>query len=317
MIEMVSLLARKLRSRGVAPSPLPEIELIGNEFARLVEDKLRPLVKTNLGAIVLECVVEKMSEATARISVPAMIGVVELEDCDTLGLLGLDTDLAYHFIDLMLGGDPSVAPMPTARTFTGIDVALGRLYLDALLAAFTSSIESSMSRPVAKRFSLREQRQDVSQVRLAPDYVDVLTLSIALDVGLAARAGKFVMVLPLATLDVLRASLRRQGGGPVATRTDDLWRANMRRAAAASPVVVDGVLHRQRMALSALMALKAGDVLELPPGAVNAVQLHIRQPGDRTAQVATGQLGAFEGRKVIKLATPVDPRVRRAVERAL
>ena len=32
----------------------------------------------NLGAIVLECVVEKMSEATARISVPAMIGVVEL-----------------------------------------------------------------------------------------------------------------------------------------------------------------------------------------------------------------------------------------------
>ena len=32
-------------------------------------------------------------------------------------------------------------------------------------------------------------------------------------------------------------------------------------------MVVDGVLHRQRMALSALMALKAGDVLELPPGA--------------------------------------------------
>lgn len=210
MSESGSLLARKLRSRGVAPSPLPDIELIGDEFARRVEDKLRPLVKTILGAIVLECTVEKLSEAVARVSVPAMLGVLELEGVEPLGLISIDTDLAYHCVDLMLGGDPAVAPTPTARTFTGIDMALCRLYLEALAGAFADAIENGTRRPMAKHFVIREQRQDVSQLRLGPEYVDVLTLSIALDVGVAARTGNFVLILPLATLDVIRATLREK-----------------------------------------------------------------------------------------------------------
>lgn len=317
MSESGSLLARKLRSRGVAPSPLPDIELIGDEFARRVEDKLRPLVKTILGAIVLECVVEKMSEATARVSVPAMLGVLELEGVESFGLIGIDTDLAYHCVDLMLGGDPAVAPTPTARTFTGIDMALCRLYLEALAHAFSDAIEIGTRRPMAKHFVIREQRQDVSQLRLGPDYVDVLTLSIALDVGVAARTGNFVLILPLATLDVIRATLRDKPVQASDTRSDDLWRTNMQRAAAMAPVVMDAVLHRVKMPVSTVFAMKPGDMVEFPSGAVGAIQLSMNQPAGKTVQVASGQLGAFEGRKVVKLNEPLDPRVKQFLRRVL
>jgi flagellar motor switch protein FliM len=312
-----NVLARKLRSRGVAPSPLPETDLVGDEFARRIEDKMRPLVKTIVGAIVLECAVEKLSEALARISVPAVLGLVDVEGAESRGLLGIDTDLAYHLIDLMLGGDPSVPQTPTARTFTGIDMALCRLHLDALVAAFVEAIEAGFRRPLTKAFSVSEQRQDVSQLRLAPDYVDVLTLSIALDLGDAARTGSFVLVLPLAVLDVVRASIRGKTVETPAERADDLWRANMRLAAATSPVALDAVLHRQRLSMAALLALRPGDVVELPVDALDAVQLCIRQPGSRSAQVSAGRLGAFQGHKVVKLRAPIDPRVCRSVESAL
>ena len=39
-----SVLGKKLRRSGVARSPLPDSDLIGETFARGIEDRLRPLV---------------------------------------------------------------------------------------------------------------------------------------------------------------------------------------------------------------------------------------------------------------------------------
>jgi flagellar motor switch protein FliM len=310
------VLSRKLKGGGIARSPLPDTELIGDTFARLCEDRLRPLARTVVGAMVLEARVVKLSEALQGISVPAMLGVIEVEDAASQGLLGIHTDLAYHLIDLMLGGDPAVAPAPTARTFTGIDMALGRMQLDALVAAFVEAVSAAFGRPLGKRIAVREQRQNAAQLRIAPDYADVLVFSVALDLGEAARTGNFQLLLPLATLDVLRASLQ-ETTAEAAGRPDDLWRINMRLAAAAAPVPLDAVLHRQRLPLAGVQALKPGDVLEVPAGAIDEVQLVIAQPGGKSAVVATGRLGAFQGAKVVKLETPVDPRLRSHVARAL
>jgi flagellar motor switch protein FliM len=310
------VLIRKLKSGGIARSPLPDTELIGDTFARLVEDRLRPLVKTIVGAMVVEARVTKLSEALQQVSVPAMLGVVEVEGASTEGLIGIDTDLAFHLIDLMLGGDPALAPAPTARAFTGIDMALGRMQLEALIAAFVEAVSVAFGRPLTRRIAVREQRQNVAQLRIAPDYVDVLVFSIALDLGEAARTGSFRFLLPLATLDVIRSALQDRMV-EAAERPDDLWRTNMRLAAASSPVTVDAVLYRHRLPLAELHALKPGDVLELPANAIDEVQLLIGQPGGRTALVATGRLGAFQGAKVVKLETPLDPRVRGHVSRAL
>ena len=44
-----SVLTQKLRHGGVARSPLADTDLLGETFARGVEDRLRPLVKTMIG----------------------------------------------------------------------------------------------------------------------------------------------------------------------------------------------------------------------------------------------------------------------------
>jgi flagellar motor switch protein FliM len=239
-----------------------------------------------------------------------MLGLVEFDSAKIQGLLNIDTSFAYHLIDLMLGGDPAVAPVPVTRTFTEIDMALCRIAQEAVLAAFAEALATCFGRPLARPLHLAGQRQDVTQIRFAAEHTDVLVYNIALDIGPAARSGGVQLVLPLAMLDTICAVLKDKAVKAPSEQPWDLWKVSMRHAASRSPVVVDAVLHRRKMTISELSALRVGDVLEMPGSAVTEVQLIVAQPGGKRARVAGGRLGTYLGAKVVKLDASVDPRLR-------
>ena len=312
-----NVLSQKLRHGGLARSPLADTELLGETFARGVEDRLRLMVKTVIGTTAGAVRVAKLADAIRTVSGPAILGLVDVEDADTPGLMAIEPDLAYHLVDLTLGGDPVQAPTPLARPFTAIDMALCRLHLDAILAAFAHAIGANLGRPLTKGLTIRDLRQSLSQLRLAPDYIDVMVFGMELTLGEAGRRGRFTLVLPLSALDVIRASIQARNVQAAKDRPNDLWKTLMRRAAANAPVPVDAVLHRQTLSLAALQSLQVGQVLEIPRQAVEEIRLAIPQPGGRTALLAQGRLGVYLDNKVIKLTTPPDPRVVAHIERAL
>ena len=87
-------------------------------------------------------------------------------------------------------------------------MALCRLHLDAILAAFAHAIGANLGRPLTKGLTIRDLRQSLSQLRLAPDYIDVMVFGMELTLGEAGRRGRFTLVLPLSALDVIRASIQ-------------------------------------------------------------------------------------------------------------
>ena len=229
-----------------------------------------------------------------------MLGLVDVEDADTPGLIALEFDLAYHLIDLTLGGDPVQAPHPEARPFTAIDMALCRLHLDAILAAFAQAIGANLGRPLTKGLTIRELRQNLSQLRLAPDYIDVLVFGMDLTLGEAGRRGRFRLVLPLSALDVIRASIQARNAQAARDRPNDLWKTLMRRAAANAPVRVDAVLHRQSLSLAALQGLQVGQTLEIPRQAVEEIPADhpaARRPHRRAGARPPRRLPGQQGRQ--------------------
>lgn len=312
-----NVLLRKLRHGGVARSPLADTEILGETFARGVEDRVRSIVKTMIGTEVAQTRVTKLSEATRPIAGPSILGLVDVEDADTPGLIAVESDLANHLIDLTLGGDAGFAPEPVTRPFTAIDMALCRLHLDAIIAAFGLAIGANLGKPLTKGMAVRDMRQNLSQLRLPPDYIDVMVFGMTLNLGEAGRRGRFQLILPLSALDVIRASIQVRAEAAARDRPNDLWKTLMRRAAANAPVRLDAVLHMQRLSLAALQSLHVGQVLEIPRQSVEQVRLAIPQPGGRTAIIAQGRLGAYQDQKVVKLLTPPDQRVVLHVNRAL
>lgn len=305
-----NVLTRKLQRGGVARSPLPDTEFIGQTFARQIEKGLRPLVKTLTSAMVLECKVVKVADAVRDIAVPTMLGLIELDNAKIQGLLNIDTEFAFHLIDLMLGGDPAAAPVPTPRSFTEIDMALCGIAQECLLTALDEALAASFGRPLTRPLQIVAQRQDVTQIRFAAEHMDVLVYNIALDIGPAARSGRMQVVLPLAMLDTICAILKEEAAKSPKEEPWDLWKEGMRHAALRAPVVLDAVLHQRRMTISEVMALRVGDVLDLPAAAVNEVQFLVAQQGGARAKIAAGRLGAYLGAKVVKLDAPIDPRAR-------
>ena len=231
----------------------------------------------------------------------------DLHECGRTAELSVGCLPAHRF--LMLGGDHASAPVPITRSFTTIDMSLCRLPLEALATAFMASVATCLGRPVTKSLEIAGQRQDITQVRIAPDYVDVLVYNIALDIGEAARAGNLQMILPLATLDAIRAAVQDEVVDEQANQAHDLWKIQMRRAAVTAPVIIDAVLHRQKLTISALETLKPGDIIEIPTNAPDSIKLTVTQPGEKIAQIATGKLGIFQGTKVVKLDETVDRRI--------
>ena len=306
-------LTRKLSQGGVARSPLPDPDFIGQSFARQIEKGLRPHVKTIVSAMVLECKVVKVADAVQDISVPTMLGLVEIDNVKIQGLLNIDTDFAYHLIDLMLGGDPAVAPVTITRSFTEIDMALCGIPQEVLLTAFAEALATSFGRPMTKRLYVAAQRHDITQIRFAPDHADVLVYNITLDIGPAARSGGMQLVLPLAMLDTICAMLKDEVVKVTQEEPTDLWKVSMRHAAARAPVVLDAVLHRRKMAISELMALRVGDVLDIPSSAIDEIQFMVAQAGGKRGKVVGGRLGAYKGAKVVKLDAAIDPRLREQI----
>lgn len=311
-----NVLMKKLHHGGVARSPLPDADAVGQAFARQIGEKLRPMVKATVSAMVLESKTIKVSEAVEDISVPSMLGLVEVEHASIPGLLVVDTDLAYHFIDLILGGDPTQAPVPITRAFTEIDRAICRLPMDVVISSFVEALATSSGKAMDKKIRIVDLRQDITQTRFAPEYVDVLMFQMVLDIGDAARSGNIFLLLPLATLDVVYAAMKEETTVTEA-RPQDLWKKMMRRAASVAPVSINAELHRKKMSIAAVEAMRVGDVIDFPAGAPENVTLTLSHQGGKTSQVATGCLGAYQDKKVIKLTSPVDPRILDQIRRSV
>lgn len=297
-------LRRKVAGNRVGRAPIPGIEEIGENFAKMLDERLRHLLRTITSAIVIDCEVRKLSSVLEEIPVPAMLGVVSVRDSQYRALANIGMDLLFHLVDLRMGGDPTAAPQPIARSVTQIDGGLCEAFMEAVVEAFEASLRLNLGVEAESAMRLDHFEQHVTMVRIAPEHSDVLVIKLSLDVGEGARSGDFDLVLPLAVLDSYRAALPGPGAEAMRARRD-FWARHMTRAAREAPVKLSAVLHRERRSLEALQRLAPGDVLALPRDARERVEVRIDGRGAGET-LALGRLGAVDGEKAVKLSTGPD-----------
>ncbi|MGB0497773.1 MAG: FliM/FliN family flagellar motor switch protein [Rubricella sp.] len=303
---MSTVLRKKLGAQRVGRSPVAALDEVSTDFAAKLEDRLRRLLHTMCGALVLECEVRKLQRVLEDIPVPAMLGVVSVDGVEDHALVNVSSDLVYHIVDLRMGGDPAQAPPPTARSFTAIDSALCEAFVRQVIDCFTIAMRRAFGVPIPDLMQLERTEQNITQVRIAPGNADVLVLSVNLDIGEAARSGNFDLIMPLSVLDLFRAAAAKTPKPEREGAARDFWRHHIKDALSAARIDVNGILYRTELPASEIEALRPGDVVALPAASVNAVSIRIgRDRDDLTFGAA--RLGQIDGRKVLKLSDDPDP----------
>ena len=311
---MEQVLEKKVGNRRVGRSPLPDIDLIGENFGIVLEDHLRPLLKTIVGAFVMDCEITKLVDVVEDIPVPAMLGLVALENSENSALINVSSDLVYHIVDMRMGGDAANAPTPTTRSFTGIDVQLCMDLFDAILMSFSKAIEDSLGVPLKEKLTVSGSKQDINTIRIAPKSADVLLLKVALDIGEAARGGDFNLIVPLAVLDIFKASTNRSEE-VIEFSPNDLWRQQMRKSAAVSKVELHSVLHTAKMSLIDVKDLAVGQVIALPQNSLREANLVMALGCKEQSIVGSGRIGAYNENKVIKLVDPPSEEIKESLSK--
>jgi len=290
--------------------------LIGENFGRVLEDNLRPILKAMVGALILDCEVTKLVDVLDKIPVPSMLGIIENESTDRLALINIGSDLVYHLVDMRMGGDAAQAPQPTTRSFSAIDAQLCMDVFDAILVSFSKAVEESLGVPLDTEFRVSGHKQDINTLRIAPKSADVMLISASLDIGEAARSGDFDLIMPLSILDVLRASIMQSDVTDFVS-PNDLWLLQMRQCAAEAEVPLHGVLHRMHMPLEDIEELQVGQVLTVPRAALTQVELTQAIGTEHEVPLAEGRLGSAEGEKVLKVTEPPTEAIQRSLEKLI
>ena len=254
-------------------------------------------------AVMEQSLVGRQGNILATLPEPGLIASLGMEGGVT-GLVAFDTALVDHIVDILMGGDPGRPRTLPARLPTAIDAALCRRLADHLFARFDEEIHAltSGSGLGAIRW-LRVERSRAELHGVLPDR-QYLIFRVTLDIGDADRSGSLHLALPLAAVEPIEAALRNAAVIPSDDESEE-WARHMRRVVAATPLRLEAVLERSRVAVAELARLEVGEVIPLPDVTLDDVTLEIEVAG-RTHTIATGRLGSYRRNKAVRLAAPPD-----------
>ncbi|UPH71802.1 hypothetical protein LGT41_0002985 [Abyssibius alkaniclasticus] len=187
--------------------------------------------------------------------------------------------LAQNIVALRLGAKPARKPL------SPVDHALCAALPEAVQAALARWLKVEAAVP--PRF--------VTAPLSAPEAADWRAFSLAL-LHRNTPLGRLRLVVPYHCTQPARPSVAPQ---PARSHAPALHQAMQ-----AAPLSLRAVLHRQNMAADALGDLRRGDMIALPDGCLGALQIALCDAN--ATPIAQARLGAYDGRKVLKLLADPD-----------
>jgi len=294
-----SVIRRKAEAGRVPPeaAPMTAARALGLALAKAAQDGMAlPLRVTRIEERRLS-----LAELPEAIEDRALLAVLE-GPAEGLGLAAIAPSLLAALIEVQTTGRLSPAP-PAARRATRTDAVMVAGFIDHALAGFEEILAELPEIVWAGGFRYASYLDDPRPLGLLLEDIAfrVLQLDLALGQG-GERTGGLVLALPANGRGAAprpAAGANAQAGAPAAGSLADAkrWSKDMERVVLQAPAVLDAVLHRLTLPLSAVLALAPGAELPVPLAALE--DLRVEGQGGRL--LARGRLGQNRGFRAVRL----------------
>ncbi len=275
------------RRDPLAHAPMPALEAAHERFARNLAAALasfvgrRPVVTSNPARV------RPYASFVEEIAVPAHFNLMRVRPLRGNALLVCDPQFVSAMVDVLFGGDGHPHPIAGAREFTAAEQHVGRRIVELACEAWRTAWAGTC--PIELELARCEAQPRYVAIAAPSD----LVVATRFDLEAGRCSGALHLCIPHSTLEPIRQTLHSAQPGD-APAPDHRWIARLSRQIESAEVELVAELGHARATVADLVALKAGDFIELELG----------QPVQATVDgvpVLSCRYGISNGRYAIKV----------------
>jgi len=260
-------------------------------FCRTASTRLSAELRVPLEFELLTSTQLTWANAHSQVPTASTAAIFEVEPLGTRMLLSTESTLLLAAIELLLGG--SIDGGIKERRMTDIDQALGRHFLERLLAQLTL-IWTDVAGLTLKLETVDQHMETAQMVSVSEP-----TLSLMIEARIGGISATMALLIPWSAIAPVADQFAARDDS-TAMRTDD-DETSVRKAVGNVEMTVRAEVASVTMPIEAVLALKAGDLLRLNAPAASGITIyadkvpvHSGRPGrsgSRRAVQVTGRLG--------------------------
>jgi flagellar motor switch protein FliM len=244
------------RGEHVVRAPMPVLELAHERFARHLASALSGFLGRKPVVSASPAQIRPYAETMREIAAPAHFNLMQLEPLRGNALLVCEPQLVSGIVDALFGGAGRPHPQAGEREFSTAELHIGRRIVDVACDAWRKAWAGTY--PLVLEHVRSESHPRFIGIAAAGD----LVVSAKFDIEIGNSGGALYLCIPHAVLEPIRQTLHSTQPGDART-PDRRWIARLSRQLEAAEVEVVAELGHARATVADLVALKAGDFIEL------------------------------------------------------
>jgi len=235
---------------------MPTMEIINERFARNIRIGLFNLIRKSPEIAIGSIKVQKYSAFLREIVVPTNFNIVSVRPLRGSGLIVCDPTLVFAVIDALFGGAGKYHTRIEGRDFSPTEVRIITRMIEVITAEYKKAWQGIY--PLELEYQRSEMQPQFANIA-TPSEVVVAT-SFTLEIG--DTSGTIHFCIPYATLEPIRDILYSTMQGD-AVEPDRRWVNLMKEQIQSAEVELVAELAHAPATVEQLLALKAGDFIEL------------------------------------------------------
>ena len=235
---------------------MPALEIINERFAKNIRTGLFGFIRKSPEVSIGPMHVHKFSAFLREIASPTNFNIVSVRPLRGLGLVVCDPPLVFAVIDALFGGAGKYPTRIEGRDFSATEQKVIRRLVDVVMADYKRAWDGIY--PLELDYQRSEMQPQFANVAQPAEIV--VSTSFTLEIGDAT--GTIHFCIPYATLEPIRDVLYSTMHGS-STAPDQRWMKLMTQQIQAAQVELVAELGYAPATVEQLLALQAGDFIEL------------------------------------------------------
>lgn len=276
----------------LAPDQQRRFERTHEAFCRTASTRLSAELRIPIELEVINVEQVTWSVAIASVPQPSIFGVISTQPLETTILLGVEQNLVFRFIELLIGG--AATETRVNRSLTEIEVALAKRTFHGLV----EQLSVAWNELFGLDLTLLDLEAIVANVELAPPSEPTVVLTIEARSGQSSST--MSLLVPYRAIAAVGGRLSSQYADLDAPAHDEALDAALEAAIGGVEVIASAEAGALELTIGDVLDLKEGDVLRLGTRAKDGVTICVG-----ATRLYRGKPGRSGSRRAIEITEPL------------